>query len=101
MKFKEVKKYYPEGEYLEIGIDYDRIHLHMIVLSKYSVSRVVETIKTNSSSEAILKLYNNLVLRDNMGRNGRAYAVKYFSRQVCVKKYEKLFLKAFRRSKGI
>jgi len=50
--------------------------------------------------EAILKLYNNPALRDNMGRNGRAYAIKYFSRQACVSEYEKLFLKAHRISKG-
>ena len=51
-------------------------------------------------SEAILKLYNNPILREDMGKNGRSYAVKYFSRQVCVRKYEKLFLKAYRKSKG-
>ncbi len=51
-------------------------------------------------SEAILKLYNNPTLREDMGKNGRSYAVKYFSRQVCVRKYEKLFLKAYRKSKG-
>ena len=51
-------------------------------------------------SETILKLYNNPTLREDMGKNGRSYAVKYFSRQVCVRKYEKLFLKAYRKSKG-
>ena len=51
-------------------------------------------------SEAILKLYDNPTLREDMGKNGRSYAVKYFSRQVCVRKYEKLFLKAYRKRKG-
>jgi len=51
-------------------------------------------------SEAILKLYDNPTLREDMGKNGRSYAVKYFSRQVCVRKYEKLFLKTYRKSKG-
>lgn len=55
----------------------------------------VEADDVKGFSEVILKLYNNPVLRDNMGRNGRAYAVKYFSRQTCVSKYEKLFLKAY------
>ena len=51
-------------------------------------------------SEAILKLYDNSTLREDMGKNGRSYAVKYFSRQVCVIKYEKLFLKTYRENKG-
>jgi len=52
-----------------------------------------------NNSEAILKLYNDHVLRDNMGRDGRAYAVKYFSRQACITEYEKLFLKACEKNK--
>jgi len=59
----------------------------------------VEADDVKGFSEAILKLYNDSVLRDNMGRDGRAYAVKYFSRQACVSEYEKLFLKVYRKSK--
>jgi glycosyltransferase involved in cell wall biosynthesis len=59
----------------------------------------VEADDARGFSDAILELYNNPVLRDNMGRNGRAYAVKYFSRQACVSEYEKLFLKAYKKNK--
>lgn len=59
----------------------------------------VEADDVKGFSEAILKLYNNSTLRDSMGENGRAYAVKYFSRQVCVSKYKKLFLKAHGKNK--
>jgi len=34
---------------IEIGIDCDHIHLHMVVPPKYSVSILVGTIKTNTS----------------------------------------------------
>jgi len=46
-------------------------------------------------SKAILKLYNNPKLRNELGEKGRAYAVKHFSRQICVGEYEKLFLEAY------
>ena len=45
-------------------------------------------------SKAILKLYNNPMLRDEFGQNGRKYAVKHFSRNSCTEKYEKLLLYA-------
>jgi len=45
IKFQEIRKYYPEWEYLEIGIDLDHIRLYMVITPKYAVSKVVETIK--------------------------------------------------------
>ncbi|MCD6228123.1 MAG: transposase [Candidatus Omnitrophica bacterium] len=42
----EVRKYYPDWEYIKIGIDCDHIHLHMVIPPKYSVSEAVEIIKT-------------------------------------------------------
>jgi len=54
----------------------------------------VEADDVKRFSEAILKLYNNPKLRDELGENGRAYVVKQFSRKICVEKYEKLFLQA-------
>ena len=55
IKFQEVRKYYPEWEYLEIGIKNDHIHLYMIIPPKYAVSKVVETIKTNTSKALKIK----------------------------------------------
>jgi len=54
----------------------------------------VEADDVKGFSEAILKLYNNTSLRDEFGKNGREYAVRHFSRKICIEKYEKLFLKA-------
>jgi glycosyltransferase involved in cell wall biosynthesis len=53
----------------------------------------VEADDVKGFSEAILKLYNNTLLRDEFGKNGREYAVRHFSRKICIEKYEKLFLK--------
>ena len=54
-KLQEVRKYYPDWEYIAIGIDVDHIHLHMVIPPKYSVSMVVETIKKNTSRALSLK----------------------------------------------
>ena len=45
IKLKEIRKYYPEWEYIEIGINSDHVHPHMIIPPKYAVSKVVERIK--------------------------------------------------------
>ncbi len=42
-------------------------------------------------AQAILKLYNNQSLGEEMGRRGREAAEKHFSRKSCVKAYEELF----------
>ncbi|HBY58135.1 MAG TPA: IS200/IS605 family transposase [Candidatus Atribacteria bacterium] len=49
IKLPEIRKYYPDWEYLEIGIKPDHVHLHMVIPPKYAVSMVVETIKKNTS----------------------------------------------------
>ncbi len=49
IKLKEINKYYPDWRYLEIGIDKDHIHLHMIIPPKYAIGQVVSTIKSNTS----------------------------------------------------
>ena len=61
----------------------------------------VEAADVKGFSDAILKLYHNPTLGVDLGKNGREYVVKHFSRQACIKEYEKLFLKVYRRSKGI
>lgn len=49
MKLWEVQKYYSDRHFTEIGIDKDHVHVHMVILPKYSVSFVVETMKKNTS----------------------------------------------------
>lgn len=49
IKLKEASQYHPDWEYIEIGIDRDHLHIHMVIPPKYAVSRVVEAIKSNTS----------------------------------------------------
>lgn len=49
IKLEEVRKFYPDWYFVEIGIANDHVHIHMIIPPKYSVSHVVDIIKTNTS----------------------------------------------------
>ncbi len=75
-KIQEVRKYYPDWEYIKIGIESDHIHLHMIIPPKYSVSDVVETIKKNTS-KALKEKFSFLkkVYWDRKGIWGKGYFV--------------------------
>ena len=48
-KFLEVRKYFEDWEYKEIGMEDDHVHIHMVIPPKYAVSKVVETVKKNTS----------------------------------------------------
>ena len=48
-KFREVREYYPEWGYIALGIDSDYVHIHMVILTNYAVSEVVDRMKTNTS----------------------------------------------------
>ena len=69
IKLEEVRKFYPDWHYIEIGIDKDHIHLHMIIPPKYSVSKAVATIKANTSRALREKFahFLNKVYWDNGG----------------------------------
>jgi putative transposase len=75
-KLQEVRKYYPDWEYIRIGIDGDHIHLHMVIPPKYSVSEVVETIKKNTS-KALREKFSLLqkAYWDEKGIWGKGYFV--------------------------
>ena len=49
IKFLELRKFSPDIEFVEIGIDRDHVHLHMVIPPKYAVSQVVNRIKVNTS----------------------------------------------------
>ena len=51
IRLQEIRKYKPDLEYIEIGMDKDHVHLHMIIPPKYSVSGIVSQIKSNISRE--------------------------------------------------
>jgi len=76
IKLEEIRKYYPDWECIEIGIDSDHIHLHMAVPLKYSVSKVVGTIKTNTSKLLREKFtFLDKVYWDDKGIWGKGYFV--------------------------
>ncbi len=50
-------------------------------------------------ARAILKLYRESSLKEEMGKNGRNHAVNYYSREACTSKYEELFCKAVKEEK--
>ena len=67
-KLQEARKYYPDWEYIAIGIDVDHVHLHMVIPPKYAVSTVVETLKKNTSRELSKKFrFFKQVYWDNEG----------------------------------
>jgi len=48
-------------------------------------------------AKAILTLYNDNDLREEMGSNGRIYAERYFEREGCVSRYEEIFFELCKR----
>ena len=49
LKMDEVRKYYPEIEYIERNIQPDHIHIIVSFPPKYSIAKVVQVIKSNTS----------------------------------------------------
>jgi len=48
-KLQESRKFYPDWEYIAIGIAVDHVHIHMVIPPKYAVSNVVGYIKGKSA----------------------------------------------------
>lgn len=51
LRLREIRKYKPDLEYIEIGMDKDHVHLYMVIPPKYSVSEIVNQIKVNTSRD--------------------------------------------------
>ena len=49
IKLHEVRQYYPDWYFTAIGVDRDHVHLHMEIPPRYSVSQVVDVLKSNTS----------------------------------------------------
>ena len=76
IKLQEIRKYYPDWEYIEIGIKKDHVHLYMVIPPKYAVSKVVETIKKNTSRSLSIKFaFLKKVYWDRKGIWGKGYFV--------------------------
>lgn len=50
IKFLEVKKWYPDIDYIKITIGVDHVHLLITFPPRFSISRIIEIIKTNTSA---------------------------------------------------
>lgn len=61
------------------------------IIDKYGCGVTVEPSNPELFASAVLRLYNNRLLCEEMGRRGREVAENIFSRAVCVNEYEKLF----------
>lgn len=51
LRLQEIRKYKPDLEFKEIGMDKDHVHLFMVIPPKYSVSSIVNQIKVNTSRD--------------------------------------------------
>ena len=60
------------------------------IIERYDCGLCVEPDEPDNLVKAVLKLYNDALLREKMGANGRKAAETAFSRDVCVAEYEKL-----------
>ena len=75
-KLQEAQRYYPDWEYIAIGVDTDHVHLHLVIPPKYAVSKVVETLKKNTSRHLRKKFtFLQQVYWDGKGIWGRGYFV--------------------------
>jgi len=75
IKLGEVRKYYPEFEYIEINVQTDHIHILMSFPPKYSISRVVQILKQNTGN-ALRRKFD--FLRSTYRRGDGIWSVGYF-----------------------
>ena len=92
IKLQEIRKYYPDWEYMEIGIKKDHVHLYMVIPPKYAVSKVVETIKSNTSKALRIKFaFLKKVYWDDKGIWAKGYFVSTVGiNEKIIKEYVKM-----------
>ena len=49
--FQEIRKFRPDIDIIEVGMDKDHVHLYMVIPPKYAVSEVVRMLKSNSAKK--------------------------------------------------
>ena len=47
--FQEIRKFRPDVDFVEIGVDQDHVHLHVVIPPKYAVSEIVGAMKSNTA----------------------------------------------------
>ena len=75
IKLDEVRKYYPEIEYVEKNIKPDHVHVILSFPPKYSISKVVQIIKSNTGKSLKEKFD---FLRQRYKGKGGIWSVGYF-----------------------
>ena len=75
IKMDEVRKQYPEIEYVERNIQPDHIHMVISFPPKYSIAKVVQVIKQNTG-KALWEKFE--FIRERYYRRGGMWSVGYF-----------------------
>ena len=73
---KGVREFHPDWYIEEVGVEEDHVHLHMIIPPKYSVSKVVDTLKCVTSRQMKMKFPH--FLRKVYWDNGGIWAQGFF-----------------------
>lgn len=79
IKLDEIRKYYPEFEYIQRNVQPDHVHLVISFPPKYSIAQVVMIIKSNTGRA--LKEKFDFLNRLYFGREG-IWSVGYFASTV-------------------
>jgi putative transposase len=79
IKLEEIRKYYPDIEYIERNIQPDHVHLVLSFPPKYSISDVVRVMKVNTG--LALKEKFEFLQKRYWGRGG-IWSVGYFASTV-------------------
>ena len=74
-KLKEVRKKYPEIEFIKINIQKDHVHLILSFPPKYSIARVIQIMKQNTS-KALKEKFQ--FLREKYWSRRGIWSVGYF-----------------------
>jgi len=75
IKLDEVRKYYPEIEYVERNIQPDHVHLVLSFPPKYSIAKVIGIIKQNTS-RALRKKFD--FIKQRYSGLGVVWSIGYF-----------------------
>ena len=75
VKLDEVRKYYPELEYVERNIQPDHVHMVLSFPPKYSIAKVVQLMKANTGTALKRKF---TFLQDRYWGAGGIWSVGYF-----------------------
>jgi len=79
IKLDEIRKYYPDIEYIERNIQPDHVHLVVSFPPRYSIADVIRILKTNTSRG--LKEKFEFLTKRYYGRGGM-WSVGYFASTV-------------------